>query len=290
MTVGSILSGTFRFARDNIRAIVVWSMLMFLLSLLSLAGMGPIYQAQVETLRTGTAVMPSFGTFGLAILVAIVGFVALWAAVFRAVLFPAESRFAYLRLGMDELRLFATMLVLSIGSVILFVVAGFVVGLLSTLVGAAVGAPFAAFLTGLAMLVLTIWLAVRFSLAGPLTILDRKVIVGPAWRLTRGAFWRLFGAFLVIGLLLFALYLVVALVQMGPVLGDIFRPADPEARLRLADWQATHYGFTAYSLLIALVGGLVGGFATALQAGVIAVATDQLLDRNGRENLAEVFE
>ena len=291
VTVGSILGGTFSFARDNLRVIAIWSVLTFLLSLLSMVGMQPFYAAQAAALESGTPVTPNFGVLGITLLVSIIFFTVLLAAMFRAVLFPSESRFAYLRIGMDELRLFGTMMVILVGVYLLFIILGVILtiaGLMLTRLSGASGSV--ALVLGAGLFALMVWLTVRLSLAGPLTILERKIVIGPAWRLSRGAFWRLFLAYLAIAVILMVSYAVIIAVQMGPVLGDMFRPLDPAAHQRVVAWQAANYGFSARSLMVALVGGILGGIVFALQAGMLGVATAQLLNRGGQEHLNTVFE
>ena len=291
VTVGSILGGTFGFARDNLRVIAIWSVLTFLLSLLSMVGMQPFYAAQAAGLESGTPVTPNFGVLGITLLVSIIFFTVLLAAMFRAVLFPSESRFAYLRIGMDELRLFGTMMVILVGVYLLFIILGVILtiaGLMLTRLSGASGSV--ALVLGAGLFALMVWLTVRLSLAGPLTILERKIVIGPAWRLSRGAFWRLFLAYLAIAVILMVSYAVIIAVQMGPVLGDMFRPLDPAAHQRVVAWQAANYGFSARSLMVALVGGILGGIVFALQAGMLGVATAQLLNRGGQEHLNTVFE
>jgi hypothetical protein len=293
VTVGSILSGTFGFVRDNVRAILVWSGILFLASLISLPVMQPMYAEQLAAVQPGVLAAPHMGVFGLLVPIFLLAFVVLWAAAYRAVLFPEQQRFFYLRVGMDELRLLGTMLILVVGGIVLTLlfglVLGLVVGLIAMILGAA-GSALISFLTFVLLVGGWIFLGVRLSLAGPLTILQHKVIIGPSWRATRGNFWRLFAAYLVIILLLTVVYGVVALVQMGSILPDMMRPTDPAAHARVLAWQAAHYSLSVSGLIAAVVGSIIGGVAVALQAGGTAVATAQLLDRRGEQHLSEVFE
>lgn len=293
VTVGSIVSGTFRFVGDNLRSILIWSGLLILLSMATMALMQPFYAQQLAQAQSGTAVVPNFGQFGLFFLLFLVIFLVQFAAVFRAVLFPEQSRFAYLRLGMDELRLLGTTLVLGVGGGLVITICaallGVVVGVLSVAAGAATGALLMGLL-GLVTACVAIFFWVRLSLAGPLTILQKKVVIGPAWRTSRGNFWRLFGAYFVIGLLLFIVYTVVAFVQMGPVMTDMLHPTDPAAHERVLAWQTANYGLSARGLIYAVIYGILYGFSTALQGGMVAVATAQLLDVRGGQHLGEVFE
>lgn len=289
VTVGSILSGTFGFVRDNIRAILVWSGLFFLLSLGLMLIMQPFYAAQLATMQAGAVAPPQFGPLLLMMVLLLVVMTVVWAAVFRAVLFPEQSRFAYLRLGMDELRLLGCVLVLLIAFYLLMLVSGIVLAILGAAVMGVGGAAGGVVAVALAALVLSLWLGTRFSLAGPLTILERKIIIGRSWRMTRGNFWRLLGAYLVVLVLLAIVYGALSLLR-NPGFATMMRPASLEAQQQLVAAQAQAFSFSLKNIVIAVVTSVIGGFALALHAGVTAVATAQLVDRRGEQHLSEVFE
>ena len=287
VTIGSIWSGTFRFVRGNVGPALVWGGVIVLVTLISTLVMGPFYQARLADLQSGAPPTPHFAAVFLPAIVGVAVFTILWAAVFRAVLFPEERRFAYMRAGMDELRLLGTLLVLFVGGYLVVLI----VGAIFIGIGYAIGGGIVAVILSLILFCAIIWAAVRISPAGPMTILQRKVVIGPAWRLTRGAFWRLFGAYVLLAIAFMAIYGVVLSLQMGAILTDMAHPTDPVAAARVAQWQADHYGhFSVWSVLVALVTGLFGGFALAFHAGLTAVATDQLLGRQGGDHLSEVFE
>ena len=293
VTIGSIWGGTVRFVRGNIGAILVWSLIIFAVSLLSMLVMAPFQQARLAATQAGAAVPPNFANFSGAMLIALGAFVILWAAVFRAVLFPADRRFFYLRLGMDELRLLGTVLVVFVGGYLVVVLGGLLVSMVMVMVGKAIagdaGAGVAAILTFLTLFGVVIWAFVRVSPCGPLTIYQRKVVIGPAWRLTKGVFWRLLAAYLLLFVALALVYGTLLTVQMGPVLSDMAHPTDPAAALRVAQWQAAHYGtINGQTIAYGLLTGLVGGVALAFHAGMTAVATRQLLGV-GDTNLDDVF-
>jgi len=293
VTVGSILGGTFRFIGNNVRAILVWSAVLFLLTLIMMAMMRPLYEAQIAALQQAAAApaAPPVGSFLLAMPVGLVVLVMLGAAAFRAVLFPEQDRFAYLRLGMDEVRLLGTTLILIIGFYIAMIAAGIVAGLfVGVLAVLGASAVIGALLIGLVMMALGAWLMVRFALAGPLTILQRKIVIGPAWRLSRGHFWQLFGAYIVVVLILFAVYGVIFMIRMGPAMTDLMHPTDQAAALRVANAQLAGYALTPKNIIIALVSSVIMGFTHALYAGGLAVAAAQLTDRGGARRLSEVFE
>ena len=293
VTVGSILGAAFRFMGDNVRAILAWSGIIFLMSLVTMLIMRPFYAAQVAALQGGAATPPNFGMFFLVLLLSLLVFVVLWAAVFRAVLFPRESRFAYLRLGMDELRLLGCVLVLLIAFYLIMTIGGIVLGLIGGLLAAAIGGlatvSAVVVVTVLGMVILGLWLGTRFSVAGPLTLLERKVIIGPAWRVTRGHFWPLLGAYVVIVLLLVIAYIPMIFAR-GVSFGTMFNPLGADAQLQAASVQAAMYTLSLKNVAISLVISVIGGFALALHAGAMAVAAAQLLNRRGQQELSEVFE
>lgn len=289
VTVGSILGGTFRFVRGNVRAILVWSGVLFLLNLVVIAMLQPLYAAQVAALQTDAPSAAGMGWIWLTIPLSLFAFVMLWAAVFRAVLLPQESRFAYMRLGMDELRLLGCLLILIVGFYLILAIGG----VIAVIIGVAAGASAAPFLivAGLILAVaLFAWLGTRLSLAGPLTIRERKIILGPAWRLTGGKFWPLLGAYAAIVLLIVLTYGGITLVRSGPALAAMMHPADPAARLQIETMNAANYSLSLISVVAAVATSLIGALAIALQAGVVAVAAEQLTGRGGQLHLSEVFE
>lgn len=282
VTVGSILRGTFQFARDNILAILVWSALTLAAGLvMALTMMRPIYAAQLAALQTGGNALPSFGpAFWLLAGVMVILLLVLWAAVFRAVLLPIESRFFYLRLGMDEARLLGLLLLMILAAIVLEIVAVLAIILIGTVLSLVLGKVGGMLIGGLVALILFgagIWAIVRIAPAGPLTILERKIMIGPAWRLSRGRFWPMFGAFLVIMLATWAVYMLLMFVQMGPIMADLVRPGDPEAAQRIVQWQAAQFQPGARMMIYAVISSLIYGVSLALQVGMTAVATRELL-------------
>ena len=140
----------------------------------------------------------------------------LYAAMNRAVLKPDESRFGYLRLAADELRqlgLFAIFFGLGIiAYAVLIIVSAVVIVILGLATG---GAGTAALGLGLAILLpavicAVIFVAVRLSLASPMTFDTRRIDPMAAWRMTRGRFWPMLGAY-AIGFVLSALVVLLTL-------------------------------------------------------------------------------
>ncbi|MAL87275.1 MULTISPECIES: hypothetical protein [unclassified Brevundimonas] len=117
------------------------------------------------------------------------------AAVARSVLEPGKSAFGYLRIGMDEVRVAVVSVVLSIvmglAAMVIFGVAGFIAGFL----GAAdvPGGALIIVVVFLAAIAAMIWLAVRLSLAIPITVAEKRFAFFDSFKVTGGHLWGLIG-------------------------------------------------------------------------------------------------
>ncbi len=138
-----------------------------------------------------------------------------YTAVSRAVLRPSEGRFGFMRFGMDELRVLAVTVVLGLLFMALagtmFTLVGVIGGMATTL-----DAPWlwlVAVLAGLAALAALIWLAVRLSLAVPITVGERRIALFDSFRLTKGRFWPLLGMAILAGVLSLVVGLLGSLVM-----------------------------------------------------------------------------
>ena len=117
------------------------------------------------------------------------------AAVARAVLRPAQSAFGYMRLGMDEVRVLVVTLVLAIAFGVVMALGGTVLGFAAGFANASgtSGLWLAVILGGIALVALTIWLMVRFSLAVPIVVAERRFAFLDSFALTKGRFWSILG-------------------------------------------------------------------------------------------------
>lgn len=203
-------------------ATLAWSVWMFLLILVgSAAGVGLVALAVAGNLRTIVqaetveALDPALLTRVIAVAVpaVLVLFAVSWAvsaivmaAATRMVLNPEEPSKPYLRFGADEWRMFLLSLVyglIYIGGVVLVIGGGAVLWRVGWWAG---------LLFGLFASCALIWVSVRLSFAGPLTIAMRRFHLFGSWPLTRGRFWPVFGAYI-----LAWLFLVVASIAAGMV-------------------------------------------------------------------------
>jgi hypothetical protein len=211
----------FRVVRRQPMALVFWALFYLVVMVAALAMVGGSViglMGAAETLEQSGAtsfedVMPVLSgymaIFAVILPVSLIASAMIYAAVARAVLRPSESAFGYLRLGMDEVRV----LVVSIVLTILFIVLSFVVfGIVGMVAGMSAAADMPALWLVVVLLVcaaiaLFVWLAVRFSLAIPITMAERRIAIFDSFAVTKGRFWPLLG----MALLAFVMSIVVSL-------------------------------------------------------------------------------
>ncbi len=203
----------FRVIRSHPGAVLAWAVAYMLCYLvlggIALMAFGP--QIAAMSSYSGSTPMPpdvAFGFFrsmGVAFLILLpVGLfigAMLVNAAYRPILRPDDRGFFYLKLGGDEGRLVLLFLAyfgLGILAEIVLVIVVVILALLfhtavQSLQGAQILIPL---LLGLAVFCLGVWLAVRLSLAAPMTFARRKLSVFGSWEVTRGRFWSLFGCYI----------------------------------------------------------------------------------------------
>jgi hypothetical protein len=189
----------FRIVRRNPLAILFWGLayLIFFVAFFALVG-GQLATiiAQAEALQGGEpdiadlqALGASYATLlGLAVPMGLIVGAVLSAGVARGVLFPSQKAFGYLRLGGDELRVMAVNVILGLifglGSFVLFMIVGVTAGLVGQSnqgMGVLVGV-----LLGLGGLLLAAWIAIRLSLAVPITVAEKRIAPFASFALTKG--------------------------------------------------------------------------------------------------------
>ncbi|MFT4956029.1 MAG: hypothetical protein ACI8U3_002429 [Brevundimonas sp.] len=201
----------FRVARRTPMTILIWAAAYILFTALTFALVGGSFIAlmaaatdlQGVTNPSPADLEPMFAAYaGMAWILplSLVFSAVLYTAALRVVLHPAEKGFGYMRLGMDEVRVFVVTLVLSvlagIAGVVVFGIAGVLAGLGAAAAGDAGG--LIAFVLILAAVVVFIWLAVRFSLALPITVAEKKFAIFDSWGVTKGRVWGLIGMTLIV--------------------------------------------------------------------------------------------
>jgi hypothetical protein len=269
----------FRITRENPRAFLRWIFFSFVVSALG-AVVTVMMPAEVRDALTtlGGQETPSTTKFFEA-LIAVAPLVlfglafqcVMAAAVYRIILRHDEGRFGYLRLGADELRLMALTFIYLFLAIVLLVAVTIVAAVITavasfagTQIAVLIGVIVEVFSLGL-----LVFVGVRLSLAPVATFAERRLSIFESWGLTRGYFWRLFGAYVlavlcmfVVALLTLVLFTAVAgaiLLATGGQLSDlsvIFTPDETSFRSYI------HPAMVAYMV--------VGSVVTALYYAVIA--------------------
>ncbi|MBO9622087.1 MAG: hypothetical protein J7500_05180 [Sphingomonas sp.] len=288
--IGAIIGGGFGLIRRHPGSVVVWGVI----AAASGAAIGWLQ------FRTGLmATEPSgldLGRHALRLALGLLSFVIstiLSAAALRAVLDPGAGGFAYLRLGADEARMIGLTLLLYVLALIAGVIGtlgfAFLVALFGFLTfGNAAVAQLLAGLLALAVFAGVVFVLVRLSLVYPLVLVRRRISIDDSWELTRGHFWSLLGAYVLLALISFALIFAVML----PVAGMHVQAA---ASGGWQSWSATtpldyrDLASLKSTVLVALVASAaINALLLALWSGALATATLGLLDsKNGAQMLEE---
>ncbi|CAN5274717.1 hypothetical protein BH10PSE1_BH10PSE1_05060 [soil metagenome] len=236
----------FRIVRRKPLSVVAWALAYIVFFAVGFALVGKPALAilqQVESLKgssepTMAELEPIFQGYGLVFGViwplSILLGTMLSTAVARAVVQPSASAFGYLRLGMDELRVFGAMVVLVI---LLGVYYGVSIGVC---VGLGVYAHASGqwwgwllcVLAGIGAFLGLIWLAVRLSLMVPIIVAENRFALFDSFALTKGRFWPLLGMALLAFIMMIVVSVIGAVISMpirftlmGP-LGAVQNPAD----------------------------------------------------------------
>jgi hypothetical protein len=237
------LSG-FRLVREHLKTVGIWAVLMtiasLIVSIITIKLAGPQMTAMMElsaepssdpqaTLKAMEGMGP---LFLFSAVYSLVIYSILLAGVNRLVLRPLDSAGAFLRIGADELRQAAVLILVNLILLAayfgLVIVAGVFIGIGIAVGGAATGVILGVVLFA-GVLAAMVFLAVRLSFAGVLTFDTRKLSIRDSWDLTKGRFWPLFGAYfvaLVLAIVVYALLLVIIAVVGATLGGGLSAMAD----------------------------------------------------------------
>jgi hypothetical protein len=141
------------------------------------------------------------------------------AAVYRLIFRHDDTRFGYLRLGVDELRLMGLTLIYF--GLAMVLVVGLTMASAIVVALASIGGPgvegFVGLVAWLFSVGILVFVLVRLSLAPVATFAERRLAIFESWSLTRGHFWRLLSAYalalaciVVIGMLIIVIFFGVA--------------------------------------------------------------------------------
>lgn len=266
----------FRVVRRHPLAILFWGLayLLFFAAAFALVG-GPLATVMataksLEEGQPGQQELMALGQsyFNLMAMIAppmlIVGAI-LNAAVARSVLSPSDKAFGYLRLGADELRVLAVSVILAIVFTALFILLFTAVGVFAGLaaqanagVGVLVG-----ILLGLGAMAVSVWLAIRLSLAIPATMVEKRIAPFSSFGLTKGRTLPLLGMGIIaviMSLLVSFLSYIIAL-PIGLATGGLEQLADMDGQSTMQILQAAAPGLIAW--------GVINALSSALQLAVI---------------------
>jgi hypothetical protein len=296
----SIIGGGFRLIREQPLSVAIWAVVLALLMAAStalllpqLAGTGLFGADGFDADKFQEQGMALFGafmgsTFLFSLLHWFVSAVLLCAA-FRAALRPGEGGPASISIGMDELRIFGLMILLTIGAAFAVMVMVLVVLLIVMALGFVLrDLPAIPVLLGIVLwiggLCAFVYAMIRLALAYPITFIRGRLGIDEAWALTRGNFWSLFAAFLIIFLIGLALQMIVSLpVTLHQIGGFMAAMGDPE---RLKGLQAEQLRYQvemplAARLFTIVAGGAAQAIGLALWGGSLAAAARELLAGRG---------
>lgn len=178
----------FQVLRRHWRVVIGWA-LFNLVALVALVAITVIFGVGIGVAEGADKASGAAATIGAVVggLVTALIETALIVAVYRLMLRPADPGFLHLRFGRDEVRFFLVAFLLLGGATAIGAVAYLFVGLLGFL--GVVGHIAAALL----VIALGGWLALRLSLAAPISFAERRIDFARSWRLTRGQVWPLLG-------------------------------------------------------------------------------------------------
>lgn len=274
----------FRITRERPRVMLVWALFYLVISILMpvlLVTMGGQNLMELEAAANDPNVDPEAAFANIAALAPLYSMMLpiglavqaiLAAAVYRVILRPEERSHGYLQLGSDEFRLVALSLIYAILTVIAVAVLVLIGGIGSGIVGSPMfGVGLGVFLLGLLLFV-----AVRLSLAPVITFDERRIAIFDSWALTRGQFWRLFGAYalavasvVVVLLLCTVIFMTITAVLLG---GDI----QAAGKLFAPDLSSVGAYFTPPMIAYTIFGAFLNAFYYAVLVAPAAVAYQHL--------------
>ncbi len=266
----------FRIVRRNPFAVVFWAVayiLFFAVFFAVFGGSLASLMATTESLQGGQPNQQDLealgrtyvGFLGVALPLGLILGAVLNTAVARAVLRPGETRFGYMRLGGDELRVLAVSLILwfvtGAAAVVLFAVVGVAAGVaaqsnqgLALIVG---------LLLGLAAVVGLCWISIRLSLALPLTVAEKRIAPFASFALTRGK------TLPILGMVVIAVVMSIMVSLLGTIIAlPVTMATGGLERLAAFDGQSTPQILQAAGTGI-VAWGVVNAVFSALQLAVL---------------------
>lgn len=229
ISIGEAVGEGFAVIRRQPLVVLAWGVVPLLFAAIYIALFLPLYLAMISemarSVQSGgrpdpTAWMPqAMQSQGISYLLGAAGGLmnaVLSCAVIRSVLYPEQSRYAYLRVGKAELFLFLITIgagiALAVGIVVLMIPVGIMIGVMAAM-HAVGGAITVGVVAALALFVGLFYVVLRFSLVAPMMVAENDFRLMESWNMTRGKVGSLF----CIGLLVVLVVLVAEVVVFGLV-------------------------------------------------------------------------
>jgi hypothetical protein len=225
-SVSDVAFEGFRLTRERPGAIAVWVAVEIVLLVItaSLIASNPAFvqladlMARLQSDPQG--IMPRIQALAPSILptlaktapISLVIGIILRTAIYRAILRPQETSLGFIRLGLDEVRVFLVSLLIGLIVAAAIMVDGITVGALS-LAGPVGGVLALVFL--LATLAVVIAVLLRLSLAAPQSFAERKLNLFGSWKLTKPVFWPMVGSYLIAGILWVVVFVLLNAIRNG---------------------------------------------------------------------------
>jgi len=291
VTIGTLMEGGFRLIRERPGAMLIWMVIQLAATIAASYAMVAIIQGGLGALMAGESMESVQNASRLqSLLITFGGLVVstfLYAAVQRAIIRPDEGGPGWLRLGMDEVRLFLLLLLY----LLMFAAGLLVVGIFLGLFLAAGGPGVITVVLLVLACIAGAWFATRVSLTFPLTLKERSFAIGEGWSLARGHFWTLLGTYLIIFLILLVLGIANLAVTQSEYLSAVFQHGvgSPEAQMAsVVPYQKLMTGEIDAPVIIGwVVTAVQGAIGYALFGGAAATAVQQLT--SDEAGLSETF-
>ncbi len=287
VSVGAAAFEGFRVIGRHPLAVLAWAAVLFVLTFLPLMASVALVAPSLEEMIRQIAAESDEGALEaamamqarmmalnpLTMLASFVARVLVMCAVFRAVLAPQDKRFGYLRVGAAELwtGLVTACLAVMFAIVAIFGVVGMgVVAIASGALTDQTGGEWAVLALVAGVLLAVVWLALRFSMALPMSFEQRTFRLFESWALTRGLTLRLVLLMLLVLLIVILLEIAVAALAIGGGMALLAgRPIDEGALLAFFSrpMEAWLRQLAPWAVAVGVVGSLLGA---ALSAIVIA--------------------
>lgn len=288
----------FRVVRRAPMSLVFWALFYVVVMAVAFAIMGPSLASamaaaeRLESVGTPTfddfrPVLNGFGlVFSVLLPVSLLSSAMMSAAIARSVLNPTQKAWGYLRFGADEVRILAVSVALGL---IFVVLTGLIWGVTFALGAAAVNAPVLWVVVVIFFLVAWaafLWLLVRLSLAVPMTLAEKRIVLFDSFKLTKGRVWPLVGMAIIAGVMSVVVSMLGSLIflPIQMMTGGVEKLATVDGQNLMGMLQQAWPAILAYVV--------INGIISALQVAVIyapfSAAYRDIAGRTGA-GLAETF-